>query len=291
MKSAYTRAFGVLLAGALLSGGAVACKSSDSKASDAPAAKKPAEASLTPVAAVRRAAAKAAEVKSLKYTMSGTVGSQGAMHANAAMTLDPVAMDMTMTTAKTGSEQLTVRLVGGTMYIDAGKTAAAQMNGKRWLKLNLKDLSKSSGTKDPLTDLGQQVNQDPSSNLALLEQSGDIKKVGQETVDGVSTTHYAGTIDVADLSSGKFSAGAAGKERAEKTLAQFKQLGAQKLTMDLWVGPDDRTVKVRERASSKQGPIDLTVRFSDFNEKVTVTAPPASQTFDFGQMMKQGARS
>ncbi len=62
------------------------------------------------------------------------------------------------------------------------------------------------------------------------------------------------------------------------------------LTLDLWVGPDDRTVKFRERATTDRGPLDLTLRFFDVNKPVTVQAPPASDTMDLTQRFRQGFR-
>jgi hypothetical protein len=286
MTSVRTRAFGAALAGALLCGGAVACSGgSGTSAGSKDSAASPTQVALSPVAAVRRAATKAQDITSLKYTMSGTIGTQGAIQADAAMKLKPLAMQMSMTTAKTGSEKLGVRLVGNVMYIDAGAQGAAQMGGKRWMKLDMAQLGKSSGGQNPLAGLSDQTNQDPSANLAMLEQSGDIKKVGQETVGGVNATHYAGTVSVDKLSSAKYPS-AADKARVDKDVSQLKTAGVKDMTMDIWIGPDDRAVQVRERAASKQGKIDLTVHFTGYNVPVSVTAPPASQTFDMAQMLK-----
>lgn len=291
MMSARTRAFGALLVGALLVGGATACQSDGKKTSDAKgtAAQKSAQPALTPVAAVRQAATAASKLKSIQYTMSGRVGTQKNFEADASLAMDPLTMQMTMKTAQTGSEQVTIRLVGGVMYIDGGQDAAAQMNGKRWIRFDPKELAKaqgSSGGGDPLASLGQQTNQNPSTGVGLLGRSSDVKKVGQETVRGVRTTHYTGTINLASLSSGTSVTGTQSKQ----ALAEFKKLGVGNLTVDLWTGPDNRVVQVRERASSDAGPLDVTMQVTGINKKVTIVAPPASETLDLAQMMKQASK-
>ena len=46
----------------------------------------------------------------------------------------------------------------------------------------------------------QMQNSRPGAGVQLLLASGDVKKVGEETVTGrQATTHYAGTVDVAEL--------------------------------------------------------------------------------------------
>ncbi len=42
-------------------------------------------------------------------------------------------------------------------------------------------------------------NSSPNQSVKLLLASGDVKKVGDETVRGEKTTHYAGTVNVTDL--------------------------------------------------------------------------------------------
>ena len=67
-------------------------------------------------------------------------------------------------------------------------------------------------------------------------------------------------------------------ERRKKVIEQYQQLGVSKLTLDMWVGPGDRTVKFRERAQAAQGPLDVTIRFFDVNKPVRVQAPPPPPT-------------
>lgn len=114
-----------------------------------------------------------------------------------------------------------------------------------------------------------------------------MKKVGTEKVDGVQTTHYKGTVTLDELRAELKKKDKATQEKREKSLKQYEKLGADKLTMDMWIGPDDHAKQVRVRAASDKGPLDMTMTFLDYNKPVTVTAPPAKDTVDLAEMMKE----
>ncbi|WP_256331147.1 hypothetical protein [Streptomyces sp. KS_16] len=136
----------------------------------------------------------------------------------------------------------------------------------------------------------QQADQDPAAQASLLTQSDDVKKVGEETVDGVRTSHYAGVVEVADLLNERGAKSALDAERRKKVIEQYQQLGVSKLTLDIWIGPGDRTVKFRERAQAAQGPLDVSIRFFDVNKPVRVQVPPASDTVDLEQKLKEAGK-
>ncbi|MEI5132056.1 hypothetical protein RB199_07565 [Streptomyces libani] len=126
--------------------------------------------------------------------------------------------------------------------------------------------------------------------MSLLAESDDVKKVGEETVDGVRTTHYAGAVDVAEPAKERAEKSPLDAGRRTKVVEQYQQLGVSELHLDLWVGPGDRTVKVRERARAAQGPLDVTIRFFDADKPVTVQVPPASDTMDLAQKLREASK-
>jgi len=128
---------------------------------------------------------------------------------------------------------------GTSAYVKAPFLARFLPAGKTWLKLDAK-----------ASTFGL-VPQNPKQALARLNKLANVRKVGDETIDGVSTTHYHGT---ARLEHGTF---------------------------DIWIGKDDGYVRrVHAAASGKNGNGHATVTFSDFGKPVSISVPPASDTAD-----------
>jgi LppX_LprAFG lipoprotein len=193
---------------------------------------------LTPTASVQQAAKKTATATSEHITLnasgsagmfSGTVTGSGDFdNANhrGSFHLD---------VSNYGSIDAVVD--GTSAYVKAPFLAMFLPAGKTWLKLNGKARSFNA------------VPQDPTQALARLKKLAHVRVVGDETVDGVSTTHYHGST----------------------------RLG--KGTFDVWVGKDDGYVRRIQAASNDtRGTGTVTVTFSDFGKPVTVTLPPAAQT-------------
>ncbi|MEV6650302.1 DUF1396 domain-containing protein [Streptomyces sp. NPDC051219] len=288
MRVMYRKAADAALVGALLCGTA-ACTSGSDPAPDSKAGQKPFKVTPATAAAVKRAAEENEKLTSLTYTMSGKVPGGGNVAAKASMSMKPPAIQMKMrggTAAETG--EVEIRLVDGAMYMNGGKEAAAGMDGKSWLKFDLAALGKGGGA-DPMAGLSSQADRNPAQESASLTAAKDLKEVGEETVDGVRTTHYAGTVTIADMRAGLKGEDAATKERREKGLKQYESMGVDALTLDMWVDENDHTKQFRTRGTSDKGPLDLTIKFLDLNKPVTVKAPPASETMDLAAMMKNAS--
>jgi LppX_LprAFG lipoprotein len=130
---------------------------------------------------------------------------------------------------------------GTSAYVKAPFLVRFLPPGKTWLKLHAKP-----------REFGV-VPQNPKQALARLKKLVNVRKVADETVDGVSTTHYHGT----------------------------GRLEGSRGTFDVWIGKDDGYVRrVQAAASGKNGNGHATVTFSDFGKAVTVSVPPASDTAD-----------
>ncbi|MEU6328052.1 hypothetical protein ABZ851_12305 [Streptomyces sp. NPDC047049] len=274
-----SRVAGALLTGAVLCGTAACTTSGDHTAASG-------NINAAPVAAVQKAVDKGAKLNSVSYQLSGRVPGQGTVDGKVSFSMRPRAIDMRMK-ASGGKEEgeFSVRLVGDAVYLGGGGKATAALGGKHWIKFAMKDKGA-----DALGGMQQQADQDPAAQASLLPQSDDVKKVGEETVDGVRTSHYAGVVEVADLLNKRGAKSALDAERRKKVIEQYQQLGVSKLTLDIWIGPGDRTVKFRERAQAAQGPLDVSIRFFDVNKPVRVQVPPASDTVDLGQKLNEAGR-
>ncbi|MFD5395767.1 hypothetical protein ACFWJW_16280 [Streptomyces sp. NPDC127097] len=277
------RVVGALLTAAVLSG-TTACTSGGSAEDRSGGSRRP---DGTTVAAVQRAVTKGTGLNSLSYRASGKVPGQGSVKGKASFSLRPRVVEMRMTASGGVQEgEFSVRLVGGAVYVGGGGQAAAVLGGKHWLKLALTDQGAGG-----FGGMQRQADQDPAAQASLLPGSDDVRKIREETVDGVRATHYAGVVDVAEAAKKPAAKSPSGTgERRTKVLEQYKELGVRELKLDLWVGPGDRTVKFRQRARAAQGPLDLSIRFFDVNEPVRVQAPPASDTVDPEQKLKEASR-
>ncbi len=240
---------------------------------------------MTPAAAVAKAAKNVEDITSLSYRMTGRTPEEGRVKADAKMRLKPdVAMSMKITALDQGADGTAeIRLVDKAMFIGGGAAAAAEMDGKSWIKFDLSALGAGAG--ESLGAAGQ-ADKNPAQESTFLTGSKDVKEVGTETVDGVKTTHYAGTVTLDEFRDSLKKETKATRETREKSLEQYEKLGIEKFTMDLWVGEDELTKQFRMRGAADKGPLDMTITFDDFNKPVSIAAPAAKDVADLAEMLK-----
>ncbi|MEU3254752.1 DUF1396 domain-containing protein [Streptomyces sp. NPDC006997] len=285
--SPYTRtrrvrggAVGAGVSALLLAAGAVGCSSVDGDGGSP---------EMEPAAAVAAAAKSAEEITSLRYRMTGEIPESGEVEGEAAMSIDPLAMDMEMSVdgaTATESGTVEIRLVDQVMYIGGGAEMAKEMDGKSWMKMDLSTL----GDENPLNDLGAgQAGQNPNAESSFLADAEDVEEVGTETVEGVKTTHYKGTVTLDQLREANKGESKALREQREKSIEQYEKMGVDALDMDLWIDGEDRAKQVRMQGDTDGGQLDMTITFLEYNQPVEVEAPPAAETFDFAEMMEESA--
>ncbi|MBZ4320632.1 DUF1396 domain-containing protein [Streptomyces huiliensis] len=296
MKNMHRKAAGALLAGALLCGTA-ACSSDssdadkkDSSKAAGKSAQKPVDASFA--AAVERASKKNETITSLRYVMSGDMPENGHVEAKAAMSTKPLAMQMNMkakgTTPDEGGE-MEIRLVDGAVYLSAKGQKTG--GGKSWIKMPNVGHGKAPGGADNPFSVSGQAEQNPMEDSASMNAAKDLEKVGDETVDGVKTTHYKGTVTLAQMREALAKEkDPKTKERREAKLKGFEKLGVDKFAMDMWIDGQDHTKQFRMRSATQKGPMDLTIKFLDYNKPVEIKAPPAGEVMDpMAEAKKDGA--
>ena len=199
-----------------------------------------AERALTPKASVQQAVTKTSDVTSLRVGLSAT-GSAGMLSGTVTGKggFDNVNHrgSFHLDVSEYGSFDLVVD--GKTAYVKAPFLKTFLPAGKTWLKLDGTNVN------------AKVVPQDPKQALARLKKLANVQVVGDETIDGVTTTHYHGTA---------------------------RQGGG---TFDVWIGKDDGYVRrLGASQNGQNGNGHVIANFSDFNEPVEVTAPPASETVD-----------
>ncbi|MFE0201828.1 hypothetical protein [Streptomyces sp. NPDC058985] len=276
------------VAALVLAGGAVGCGGGDG---DASGGGRSVQQVLT-AAYEKTSEAKSAKVE-MTMSMPAALDGGGDAQMNGVMGWDPTVMDVTMKgsmlTAEPGSpEQVRMVWQDNVMYMDMGEAAAKDMDGKRWMKLDLKAAAESAGA-----DAGQalsgveNMNQDPTEQLALLLESPNIKHVGEEKVDGVTAQHYKGTLTVKEMMESNESLDMLKPAERKKLLANIEKSGIKGYDTDVWVNDADLPVRMDVAMSTPQGNVDMSMKLSDYGAKAQVEVPPAADTFDMMEMLKQ----
>lgn len=96
-----------------------------------------------------------------------------------------------------GGRQLEQRIVNGVLYQKPPAASGQLPEGKSWMKVDLQRLNRSQGTGGPAMS-------DPANSFAYTKSLSekDVRKVGEETVNGVSTTHYRVDLYLSKLAEG-----------------------------------------------------------------------------------------
>jgi hypothetical protein len=139
---------------------------------------------------------------------------------------------------------------------------------------------------------------DPSAYAGLFAGVFDVRASGVADIDGVATTRYVGTIDLAKVLEGFADVvgedvDAATKEQLEAAVEQFGALGIdEKIPFQIWI--DEDGLPRRQRITMDFGDLvpgveeahlDMTVDYSAFGERVDVEVPKASQVTDITNQM------
>ncbi|MEU4920999.1 hypothetical protein AB0G29_16800 [Streptomyces parvus] len=295
MRTSTARRMGTALAAAAALTSMAACSGSDS-AGGSGKGKADAVAKASPVAALKQVQQKTGGARSAKVEGTTEMGSTMSMKQSGvigwadglsgAITVTYTGGTMGEALKKAGGDgSVQARYFKEEYYANAGAGMAANTGGKNWIRYSYKDLAELGGASgDVMQD--QIQNSTPEEGVKALLASGDVKKVGQEDVRGVSATHYSGTVDVAELT-------AKNSDLDAEQLAAFKEqlalAGVTTQTVDIWVDENDLLVKKTERAEMKTGTLNSTLFYSDYGTEVPSEKPEASDTVDFKELLKRGA--
>ncbi|MEU0675957.1 hypothetical protein ABZ330_24290 [Streptomyces sp. NPDC006172] len=248
---------------------------------------------LSPVAALLSAekstnAADSARVEStttmgstMSMTATGSVGWSDGLRGTLTLTYTGGALADAM--RKMGATSMEARYLPDAYYARMGDAFAAQAGGKHWIRYPYDALAKLGGGSGAYMK-DQMQNSTPNQSVKMLLASGDVRKVGEETVRGKETTHYSGKVDLADFASRSSSLSAAQLADMKK---QLEQAGVSSETIDIWVGDDDLLVKKVEKGQTANGTFTQTVHYSDYGAGVSVQTPPAGDTADFTELLRK----
>ncbi|MEV7865040.1 hypothetical protein AB0P17_02825 [Streptomyces sp. NPDC088124] len=288
---------GVCLTAVAVMAGVAGCQGGDTEKKSAPAAEKaPAKSSATEV--LTAAYEKTSEAKSAKVRMTMSMPEsagmvEGDMEMSGVMGWDPTVMDLTvkgsaLSAENAGLENTRMVWVDNVLYVDAGAEAAKEMDGKRWMKLDMAAAAEASGDKaleKQMTSGLENMNQDPAQQLALLLDSPQIKHVGSEKVDGAPAEHYKGTLTLEELMKSDGAFGVLDEKERQDMIDSMKKSGMKGYDTEVWVNEDDYPVQMNIGMKTSEGLVKMSAHYSDYGAKTQVEVPPAGETFDLAEMM------
>ncbi|RJL30754.1 DUF1396 domain-containing protein [Bailinhaonella thermotolerans] len=165
-----------------------------------------------------------------------------------------------------GGARLIVR--DNVAYVKSDLLKMFNGGAKPWLRVDLAQAAQRAGY-DLNTIIAQVQRFDLAANTKMITTSKDAREVGKETVGGVETTHYAGTIDVPSALPQVDERVRAKLERALKEVKDAK--------FDVWVDAQGLPRKITLTGTAQEGTMTATALLNDFNKPVNVVAPPANQ--------------
>jgi hypothetical protein len=165
-------------------------------------------------------------------------------------------------------------LLGDNFYAKVPQQLSQFTGGKPWVRFSVSEAERQAGVN--VDGLIKQAN--PADQTKIFTGSKDVQRVGSESVDGVKTTHYHGTLTPEQ-------AATALDAKTQKSFQQFYQRpGARNVAFDLWVGRDNLPRKLVTKVPAKQGTGSVTMVFSNYNKSFKVSAPPANEVADGNQL-------
>ncbi|WP_329281888.1 hypothetical protein [Streptomyces sp. NBC_00691] len=276
--------------------GVAGCQDGDGKAAGADGAQTQSLGDITKViraAYEKTSAAKSAKIRMTMALPAGLEGG-GTMEMTGVQGWDPAVMDITVKgsmlgAAGGGSDTMRMIMLDNVMYMDMGAEQAAEMDGKRWLKLDMRAAGEASGDKSlskSMTGGLENMNQDPAKQLALLLDSPNLKHLGAEKVDGAQAQHYKGTLTLEQMVAANKSLDVLSEKERADLVESAKKSGITAYDTEVWVREDGYPARMDVGMKSAQGTVKMGMHFSDYGAQATVQAPPAKDTVDLFEKLK-----
>ena len=226
--------------------------------------------------------------RSAKLHATMSLGGLGELRMSGVQQFAPTpALDVQVDGAVPGSSTEVI-LKDGIEYVKVVGAAAQLSGGKQWLKLDLSQLGAQSGGASLGSALKINQNTDASQQMKLLLTSGDLKKIGSETVDGVRTTHYGGTVDPATMLRKQAAGSKLSPEELKQLQDTLQSAGITDEHIDVWLDEAGLPVEMKVALQSAAGAVTVDEHFSDWGTPVDITPPPADQVLDISKLGSGG---
>jgi hypothetical protein len=205
------------------------------------------------------------KVTSAHITMSSKLGSQTILTAQGDEKAAGGKLTAMNLNEQIGSMNMTILVTDGALYVKL--PSKLNKSGKPWEQAT-------AGSSNPvlaqlastLSSLEQSASLDQYGSMARAASS--LKTIGTDQVNGAVATHYSLIVDVTKIQ------GAGLTAAAKAALAQAR---ITKIPVDVWVDTHNRPVKMLEKFTVKGQIVSFDATIGQYNQPVTITAPPASQ--------------
>lgn len=193
---------------------------------------------------------------------------------------------------------VTVVVDGTTIYLRSGLVSSLLGSETEWVRLDLAELTGGEGLLDGASGMAA-ATVDPSAFLEMLESiGGDVTEVGQESVRGIETTRYSGSIDL-DVAYQQVPA----EHRAEieEALGALVPGGIDlpSLPVEVWIDGDglvrrfETTVSLGDMAGDMAlpgmeavpGELSVRVEYFDPGAPVDIAVPAPEETAELGELL------
>jgi hypothetical protein len=162
---------------------------------------------------------------------------------------------------------------GDVLYAKVPRLARFVAGGKPWLKVDVNEAGRQAGV-DVASLVGQVQKINPAEQTKMFTGSKDARRVGEESVDGVRTTRYTGTVTVRDALSRL-------DPQIRERVREHHPNGDEKIAFDLWVDGNQLPRKLVSKDASGRSGGTVTVLYSDYGKSFRVSPPPADQVGEF----------
>jgi hypothetical protein len=233
------------------------------------------------IGTLRAAATNSQDAKTQSYEFTAEVEAKGqhvTMKGSGVVATDGSSGTLTMDIPPVGS--IEERITPEGFYLDMGSIAGSKLpDGKRWLFMSYDDMAAQSG--QDLRKL-QEQNQSSTQALEYLQStSGDVEKLGEDTVNGASATHYLAHIDYAKFAEEKM------PDATDAQRAKVAKLG--RVPMDVWIDGNDQVVKMSFVMDGSQmgadgAAVKMTMTITGYDEPLDVQAPPADEVISVSEL-------
>ena len=195
-------------------------------------------------------------------------------------------IDMTIDLGMFGGE-MRLLMDDGLVYM---RSPAFQDAGTEWVSLDPSKMDPAAAAQFGGFGTGTT---DPSAYIGLFAGVFDVRDSGEQELQGVSTTHYVGSIDLKKVLGGFADVvgedvDAETRKQLEMVVEQFESLGIdEKIPFEIWI--DEEGLPRRQRISmdfgdlvpgDEEASMRMTVDFSDFGKPVEIEIPRPSEVTD-----------
>lgn len=222
---------------------------------------------------------------SAAFTLTQDIGGQTIEGEGAAeFESQKARVSLTAPSGQGGPPQEITTIIDGTMLYVMAPGAPTP-----WVRIDLENLPEGAG-------LGglQDLSNDPSAQIAFLKAAEDVEELGTEQVQGVETTHYSFTVNLAAAAEGL-------DEDTRAFLDQQRQaLGTDRLPAEVWIDEDDLlrrqayTISIPQPPGGSEAPsgapqeLSTTIEYTDYGVDVDVAPPPEDEITDLAELIGPG---